>query len=100
MTTAKLLMELESLCEEKGYRIRKEKGSFAGSDCVVEGEKVIVLNTRRPVEFQIGVLSRVLKGIDLEGTFIKPAVRRELDSLWVRAEQKAIEFDAASEEGI
>lgn len=99
MTPPKLLMELEALCEEKGYRIRKEKGAFAGSDCLIEGERLIVLNTRRPVEFQVGVLSRVLRGMDLDGTFIKPAVRRELEKLWDRPGQRAIEFESGGAEG-
>lgn len=85
MKAVKFLLELEALCEQKGYRIRKEKGAFAGNHCLVEGEKLILLNSRLPVESQVGTLARVLKELDLEDIYIKPAVRRELTDLWKRS---------------
>jgi len=84
LKAAKFLLELEALCEQKGYRIRKEKGAFAGNHCLVEGEKLILVNSRRPVESQVGTLARVLRELDLEDVYIKPAVRRELADLWKR----------------
>jgi len=85
LKAAKFLLELEALCEQKGYRIRKEKGAFAGNHCLVEGEKLILVNSRRPVESQVGTLARVLRELDLEDVYIKPAVRRELTELWKRS---------------
>jgi len=85
LKAVKFLLELEALCEQKGYRIRKEKGAFAGNHCLIEGEKMILLNSRRPVESQVGTLARVLKELDLEDLYIKPAVRRELTELWKRS---------------
>ena len=84
MKPAALSIELEYLCSEAGYRVRREKGSFSGSDCVLEGEKLILLNRNRPPEFHIGTLARVLRSTDLDHKFVKPAVRRELNRLWAR----------------
>lgn len=80
-------MELEQLVEQAGYTIRKEKGTFRGDSCVMEGEKLVVLNKKKPEQQQVGLLARVLKDQPLRDIYIKPAVRRQLDELWKRFEQ-------------
>lgn len=94
MKPAALSIELEDLCSEAGYRVRREKGSFSGSDCVLEGEKLILLNRNRPPEFHIGTLARVLRTTDLDQRYVKPAVRRELNRLWARFE--SLERDSSA----
>jgi hypothetical protein len=86
MNKDKLILELEALCEQAGYQIRKERGVFRGDSCVMEGDKLIVVNKNRPLESQVGILARVLKSLDTEQTYIKPAVRRELIEIWDRME--------------
>ena len=61
MKPASLAIELEDLCTEVGYRVRRENGSFSGSDCVLEGEKLILLSRKRPPETHVGTLARVLR---------------------------------------
>lgn len=82
------VLELESLCEQSGYQIRKERGSFRGDHCVVEGEKLIIINKNKPSELQAGVLANVLRNNSLEDIYIKPAVRKELRNLWDRLDQQ------------
>lgn len=94
MKPTALSIELEDLCSEAGYRVRREKGSFSGSDCVLEGEKLILLNRNRPPEFHIGTLARVLRTTDLDQRYVKPAVRRELNRLWARFE--SLERDSSA----
>lgn len=80
-------MELEQLVERAGYSIRKERGTFQGDQCIVEGDKLVVMNKKKPIEQQIGLLAKVLyikKGKDI---YIKPAVRKELEVLWYRFEK-------------
>lgn len=84
MKTDKLLLELEQLVERAGYTIRKEKGTFRGDSCVMEGEKLVVLNKKKPPQQQVGLLARVLKDNDLQDIYIKPAVRNHLEELWDR----------------
>jgi hypothetical protein len=86
MKKDKLILELETLCEQAGYRIRKERGVFRGDSCVMEGDKLIVVNKNKPVDSQVGILARVLKNLDTEQTYIKPAVRKELIEIWDRME--------------
>lgn len=82
MKTEKLLLELEVLMEKTGYTIRKERGTFRGDECVVEGEKLVVINRNKPAESQVATIAKVLKTIDLNDVFIKPAVRKELAAVW------------------
>lgn len=87
MKPEKLLLELEQLLEQAGYAIRKEKGTFKGDSCVMEGEKLVVLNKNKPEQLQIGLLARVLKDKELDDIYIKPVVRKHLEELWDRFEK-------------
>lgn len=86
MKPDKLLLELEQLLEQSGYRLRKERGSFRGADCIIEGDKLVLVNKNKPTESQLGTIARVLGQIDLDGIYVKPAVRKELEKLWDRLE--------------
>lgn len=89
MKTEKLLLELEELVEQLGYTIRKEKGTFRGDSCVMEGQKLVVLNKKKPEQQQVGLLARVLKDKDdeLSDIYIKPVIRKHLVELWDRFEK-------------
>lgn len=87
MSPDKLIIQLEQLIEQAGYTIRKERGTFRGDHCVIEGDKLVVLNKNRPVQQQIGLLARVLHEKQLDDIYIKPAVRKHLEKLWDRFDQ-------------
>ena len=78
----KLFLELEQLLEQNGYTTRKERGGFVGSDCLVEGDKLVLVNKNKPVESQLKTLATVLAQIPLESFFVKPVIRKELQKLW------------------
>lgn len=86
MKPEKFLLELEQILEHAGYTLRKERGSFRGDECIIEGKKLVVVNKNKPVESQLGTMGRVLGQIDLEGVYIKPAVRKKLEDLWDQLE--------------
>ncbi|WP_138431132.1 hypothetical protein [Fodinibius saliphilus] len=87
MKTENLLLELEELVKQAGYTIRKEKGTFRGDSCVMEGEMLVVLNKKKPPQQQVGLLARVLKDKNLQDIYIKPVVRKQLEELWERFEE-------------
>lgn len=84
MKTEKLLLELEELVEQLGYTIRKEKGTFRGDSCVMEGQNLVVLNKKKPDQQQVGLLARILKDKELSDIYIKPVIRKKLEELWDR----------------
>ncbi|SMO61819.1 hypothetical protein SAMN06265219_10677 [Gracilimonas mengyeensis] len=73
---------MEQILEQAGYSLRKERGSFRGDECIMEGNKLVVVNKNKPIESQLGTMGRVLSQIDLAGVYIKPAVRKRLEELW------------------
>jgi len=100
MKPDKLLMELDEIVNELGYHVRYERGSFRSDSCVIEGDRLIVLNKRHPVEMQVGVLANLLEDKELENIYLKPVVRRELESFWNRKnkfEQGDLDFGEEQE---
>lgn len=94
MKIEKLLLELESLCEKSGYTIRKERGAFRGDQCIIEGDMLIVINKNKPLESQAAIMAKVLRQIDTDDTYIKPAVRKQLEELWARLDRFDIVEDS------
>ena len=82
MKQAQLLEELIELTEQMGYHVRREKGSFLGSSCVLEGDKIVMLNKNHPVEFNVGVIVKLMAERDLSNIYIKPALRKEIEKMW------------------
>ncbi len=80
MKAEKFLLELEDILEKMGYTVRKERGSFKGGYCLLEGEKIIMLNKNQPADYLVGVITRFLYEHDHDTSpddiFIKPAVRK------------------------
>lgn len=87
MKIEKLLLELESICEKAGYTIRKERGAFRGDQCIIEGDNLVVVNKNRPAESQAAILAKVIRRFNPEDLYIKPAVRKELEDIWVRLDR-------------
>lgn len=82
-------MELEQLVQQAGYTIRKERGTFRGDHCIIEGDKLVLINKNKPLQQQVGLLARVLYEKELQEIYIKPAVRKELEDLWDRFDRFA-----------
>ena len=77
-------MYKRQLLEQCDYRLRKERGSFRGNNCVIEGDRLVIVNKNKPIESQIGTIARILSTVDLSSIYIKPAVKKELGILWDR----------------
>lgn len=84
MKADKLLLELEEILIAKGYRIRRERGNFRNGNCLLEGEKLIMLNKMLPPESQVASICALFSETHFDDQFVKPAVRKELDKYWDR----------------
>lgn len=67
--------ELTTIAGQFGFIIRKEKGGFRGGNCVLNSQKIIVINVLSPYEIRVAIIARVLSELPLESVFLKPAVR-------------------------
>lgn len=93
MKSDTLNTHLEEICERAGYTIRREQGSFRGDSCLMQGDRLIVINKRRPVDTQNMILAKILRDVEIEDLYIKPAVRKEIRGMWDRLDQFKTDSD-------
>ncbi len=59
-TTKHSLKKLETLARELGYKVRYEKGNFQSGYCLVESQRVAIINKFYETEGRINVLLDIL----------------------------------------
>ena len=69
MKNKDLLDEFHLLAEKLEIKILKGKGDFLGGSCIVNNEKVIVINKSKPIEQRLNTLASCFNAYDLEGVF-------------------------------
>jgi len=79
MNTSAIIDELEEAAQRLGYEVRSERGNFRGGRCVVESQKLIMLNENHLPETQLVVLAHALRDAPLDTIYLKPAVRQALE---------------------
>lgn len=86
---------LEDALRQLDVRVRRERGTFRGGLCTVDGDPFVVLNKLHPPEAQVLVLAEALRdhgGVD--ELYLRPAVRAALEDAWAQAEAgQAVEAD-------
>ena len=81
MKNKDLLDEFHLLAEKLEIKILKGKGDFLGGSCIVNREKVIVINKSKPIEQRLNTLASCFNEFDLEGVFLLPTLREYIDSV-------------------
>ena len=81
MKNKDLLDESHSLAERLEIKILKGKGDFLGGGCIVNNEKVIVINKSKPIEQRLNTLASYFNEYDLDSVFLLPALREYIDSV-------------------
>ena len=79
-----LLQHLEELAGKLEICVRSEninmdESSSTGGLCRVEGQYILILNSKADMQDKIQVMIKALQNFDLDKIYIKPAVRRLLD---------------------
>ncbi len=87
MKTEHVLEELIEAAGRFGLEVRQEKGNFRGGRCTVEGERLVMLNTRHLPEVRLRVLAACLRTEPLDAVYLKPAVRKALETVWAEQDQ-------------
>ncbi|MFC7523438.1 hypothetical protein ACFQRK_05755 [Parapedobacter sp. GCM10030251] len=73
--------KLESLLKEFGYRVRYEKGNFKTGACVLQSNKVVVVNRFSNLEMKIGALVSILRDMSLDEGSLNDKQRQFLRSI-------------------
>lgn len=79
--TKHLLKKIEELFEEVGYTIRYAKGNFNSGYCIVENQKVAVVNKFFETEGRIGVLIDILEQLDIDATSLTEKSQKTLKQI-------------------
>jgi len=64
--TQHTLEKLELLLKELEYKVRYEKGNFKTAACILDKNKVVVVNRFSTLESKINVLAGLLKEIEVD----------------------------------
>ena len=80
MKPDKILQELEDIAEILNIKIIQEKGNFKGGYCLLEKEKIIVINKLNPVEQRVRALAQAFSRLDISQVYMKPAIREFIES--------------------
>ena len=67
--TPQLLNKLEEVFSELGYKVRYEKGNFKSGYCILESQKVVLLNKYSVIESRIAILFEILKSLTSKEEF-------------------------------
>ncbi len=74
--TKPTLQKLELLFKELEYTIRYEKGSFNSGYCIVENNKVVVINKFFDTDGRVAILMDILENILTDDTVLSDKSRQ------------------------
>ena len=80
MKPDKIFQELEYIAQMLNIKIIPEKGNFKGGYCLLEKEKIIVINKLKPVEQRVRALAQAFSRLETSQIYMKPAIREFIDS--------------------
>ncbi|WP_353184946.1 hypothetical protein [Parapedobacter lycopersici] len=75
------LDKLESLLRDLGYRVRYEKGNFRTGACMLQANKMVVVNRFSNLEMKINALTGLLQGINTESEALSDKQKQFLRSI-------------------
>ncbi len=75
MKSKKIYIELKEVFDKIGYKVILDNGNFNSGYCILEDDKVIVINKNKPYENRVRVLSEILSSIKLDDIYLKPYIR-------------------------
>ena len=79
--TKPTLQKLELMFKELNYSVRYEKGSFNSGYCIVENNKVVVVNKFFDTDGRVAVLLDILEGILSDESVLSDKSRQFYKSL-------------------
>ncbi len=91
MKLSALVKALEEAHAQLGVVIRRDRGSFRGGRCTVEGDEVMVLNKLHPLEAHLAALAESLLSLPHDQLYLRPAVRAALEDAWAARRSDVLE---------
>ncbi|MBT8378611.1 MAG: hypothetical protein KJN64_05240 [Ignavibacteria bacterium] len=76
-----VLDELKAIANQLGATVRFEKGDFKGGYCILNDNKVIVVNKLANLQRKIMILSAALKELGVEKMYLTPKIREVIEEM-------------------
>ena len=70
-----LYNQFEELSKKLGIKIVKGKGDFVGGRCLINNQKVIVINKLKPLEHRLKILALTFLEYNLDSVYVVPYLR-------------------------
>ena len=74
-----IFQEFEQIAEALDIRIIQGKGNFKSGYCLLEKERIIVVNKLNSMEQRIRVLAQAFSRLDISKIYMKPVIRSIID---------------------
>jgi len=79
MKLKKIYIEFEKLAIKMDLKIIYGIGDFNGGFCNIKGDKLIVLNKKKPIEQRLKILTSIFGKFNLENKFLVPGLRKYIE---------------------
>jgi len=76
-----VLLDLKSLADQMGVKVRYERGDFNGGYCLLKENKIIVINKLSTLQRKVVTLSQALKEIGIDDVYLTPKLRELIDEM-------------------
>ncbi|GBD88019.1 hypothetical protein BMS3Abin03_01953 [bacterium BMS3Abin03] len=76
-----ILQDLKALAGQLGATVRFEKGDFKGGYCILNENKVIVINKLANLQRKVMILSAALKELGVDKIYLTPKMREVIDEM-------------------
>ena len=74
-----LYNQFEELSKKLGIKIVKDKGDFVGGSCLINNQKVIVINKLKPLEHRLKILALTFLEYNLDSVYVVPYLREFIE---------------------
>jgi hypothetical protein len=76
-----IMQDLKAVASELGATVRFEKGDFIGGYCILNENKVIVINKMAQLQRKIMILSAALKELGVDEIYLTPKLREIINDM-------------------
>lgn len=76
-----ILEDLKSLAAQLGAKVRFEKGDFKGGYCILNDNKVIVINKMTNLQKKVMILSAALLELGVDKIYLTPRMREIINDM-------------------
>lgn len=76
-----IIQDLRSVATQLGASVRFEKGDFKGGYCLLNENKVIVINKNANLQRKAMILSAALKELGVDDIYLNPKLREIIEEM-------------------